>query len=70
MKAKLLDKEGCVHRGGGKAQELEGTARAATHAHYFDSKTSGATISISKLFELLIALLLFLALSLSIAEDF
>ena len=30
MKAKLLDKEGCVYRGGGKAQELEGTARAAT----------------------------------------
>ena len=29
MKAKLLDKEGCVYRGGGKAQELEGTARAA-----------------------------------------
>ena len=43
MKAKLLDKEGCVYRGGGKAQELEGTARAATHAHCFDLKTFGAT---------------------------
>ena len=43
MKAKLLDKEGCVYRGGGKAQELEGTARAATHAHCSDLKTFGAT---------------------------